>query len=73
MIYELLSVGFVMDGETFITYPMLSEEQKKETGKTYDENKGIHLDDIESDDWFNELSDDDLGTVVEIVNKRQMY
>ena len=70
MIYELLSVGYVMDGDTFITYPMFNEEQKKETGKTYDDSKGIHLDNIESDDWFNELSDDDLGSIVDIVNKR---
>ena len=64
MIIELNSVGSVIDTETLITYPMLE-------GGGYDTDEGtmVHLDDVE-DEWFNKLSDEDFGTISELINKR---
>ena len=70
MIVELLSVGNVIDTETLITYPLYNEEHQIKLGKQFDENGGIHIDDIETDEWFNDLSDEDFGTVSELVLKR---
>lgn len=64
MIVELHSVGCVIDTETLNTYPMLEEG-----GYDKDEGTKVHIDDIE-DEWFDNLSDSDFGTISELINNR---
>ena len=66
MIYELHSVGCVIDTDTLVTYPML------ENGE-YDINEGtqVHIDDI-CGEWFGYLSDDDFGTIDYLINQRNI-
>jgi hypothetical protein len=62
MIVELNSVGCVIDTETLNTYPML-----REGGYDEDEGTKVHIDDIENE-WFDSLSDNDFGTISELIN-----
>ena len=64
MIVELNSVGCVIDTETLNTYPML-------IGGGYDNNEGVkvHIDNV-NEELFQNLSDDDFGTVEYLINKR---
>jgi len=64
MIYELHSVGSVIDTETLFTYPML-------VNGGYDKNQNVHIDDIDIE-WLHSLSDEDFGTINELINKRNL-
>ena len=55
---NLESVGSVI-ASNGITYPMLVDGG-------YDEDGGIHIHDIENEEWFESLSDEDLDVVGEI-------
>ena len=55
---NLESVGNVID-ENGVTYPMLVDGG-------YDVFGGIHIHDIENEEWFESLSEDDLDVVGEI-------
>jgi|TARA_B100000073_G_scaffold343679_1_gene348962 hypothetical protein len=46
---ELESVGCCIDTKTGMTYPMYADG-------THDEEMGCHLEDIETDEWFDALS-----------------
>lgn len=61
MVYKLNSVGCSIDSKTKMVYPLLKNGRS-------DKKCGVSLDDCE-DDWFNSLSDYDLGTVDSILNK----
>ena len=65
MIQELNSVGCVIDTETLNTYPMLSEG-----GYDTDEGTIVHLDDC-TDEWFESLSNEDFGTISELILLRK--
>jgi hypothetical protein len=62
MIYNLNSVCTAVDAETLLTYPMLSIGG-------YDKNQFVHIDDV-CDEWFNSLSDEDFGTIDDLINNR---
>lgn len=64
MIVELHSVGCVIDTETLNTYPMLIGG-----GYHNDEGVKVHIDDV-SDELFQNLSDEDFGTLSNLINKR---
>jgi|TARA_R110002020_G_scaffold20041_2_gene68702 hypothetical protein len=55
---NLESVGNVID-ESGVTYPMLADGG-------YDIFGGIHIHDIENEEWFESLSEEDLDVVGEI-------
>jgi hypothetical protein len=55
---NLESVGNIID-EKGVTYPMLADGG-------YDWLGGIHIHDIENEEWFESLSDEDLDVVGEI-------
>ena len=50
---ELESVGSCVDTKTGMTYPMYADG-------THDEEMGCHIEDIENDEWFESLSDEDI-------------
>ena len=50
---ELESVGCALDTKTGMTYPMYADG-------THDEEMGCHIEDIENDEWFESLSDEDI-------------
>ena len=52
---ELESVGCVID-ENGVTYPMLVDGG-------YDEDGGFHVNDIENEEWFDALSQEDIDTI----------
>ena len=56
---NLDSVGCVVD-ENGVTYPMLVDGG-------YDEDGGIHINDIEEEYWFESLSDEDLAVIEDIL------
>jgi hypothetical protein len=66
MIHELHSVGCVIDTETLITYPMLL----KGGYDTY-EGTQVHIDDC-CVDFFENLSDEDFGTIDYLINQRNI-
>ena len=63
---ELNSVGCFIDTETLNTYPMLQDG-------TCDMSDGtkVHLDDTD-DEWFDSLSDDDFGTINNLILQREL-
>ena len=56
---ELKSVGNVID-ENGVTYPMLADGG-------YDIFAGVHIDDIDNEDFFDALSQDDIDTIEDIL------
>ena len=56
---ELNSVGNVID-ENGVTYPMLVDGG-------YDIFAGVHINDIENEEFFDALSDEDLDVIEEIL------
>ena len=56
---ELKSVGNVID-ENGVTYPMLVDGG-------YDIFAGVHINDIENEEFFDALSDEDLDVIEEIL------
>jgi hypothetical protein len=67
MIYQLNSVGCVIDTETLNTYPMLSEG-----GYDTNEDTIVHVDDC-TDEWFNNLSNDDFITIKMLLKLHYQY
>jgi hypothetical protein len=63
---KLNSVGCFIDTETLFTYPMLQDG-------TCDMSDGtkVHLDDTD-DEWFDSLSDDDFGTINNLILQREL-
>ena len=60
---ELESVGCCIDTKTGMTYPMYADG-------SWDEEMGCHLEDIETDEWFDALSDEDrviVNRVMEVI------
>ena len=56
---NLDSVGCVID-ENGVTYPMLVDGG-------YDEDGGFHVNDIENEEWFDALSQEDIDTIEDIL------
>ena len=56
---NLDSVGCVID-ENGVTYPMLVDGG-------YDELGGFHVNDIENEEWFDALSQEDIDTIEDIL------
>ena len=56
---KLNSVGCVID-ENGVTYPMLVDGG-------YDEDGGFHVNDIENEEWFDALSQEDIDTIEDIL------
>ena len=56
---ELESVGCVID-ENGVTYPMLVDGG-------HDIFAGVHVNDIENDEWFDALSQEDIDTIEDIL------
>ena len=56
---NLDSVGCVID-ENGVTYPMLVDGG-------YDEDCGFHVNDIENEEWFDALSQEDIDTIEDIL------
>ena len=57
----LSSVGFVIDKSTGVTFPIHSDD-------TIDWDGGTHIYDIENEEWFEALSQKDMGIVTEVFN-----
>ena len=58
-LYNLESVGNVID-ENGVTYPMLVDGG-------HDIFAGVHVNDIENDEWFDALSQEDIDTIEDIL------
>ena len=56
---NLESVGNVID-ENGVTYPMLADGG-------YDIFAGVHIDDIDNEDFFDALSQDDIDTIEDVL------
>ena len=56
---NLDSVGCVID-ENGVTYPMLVDGG-------YDEDGGFHVNDIENEEWFDALSQEDIDTIEDVL------
>ena len=56
---ELKSVGCVID-ENGVTYPMLVDGG-------HDIFAGVHVNDIENEEWFDALSQEDIDTIEDIL------
>ena len=56
---NLNSVGSVID-ENGVTYPMLADGG-------YDIFAGVHIDDIDNEDFFDALSQDDIDTIEDVL------
>ena len=56
---NLNSVGNVID-ENGVTYPMLADGG-------YDIFAGVHIDDIDNEDFFDALSQDDIDTIEDVL------
>ena len=56
---NLDSVGNVID-ENGVTYPMLVDGG-------FDEDAGCHVNDIENEEWFDALSQEDIDTIEDIL------
>ena len=57
----LSSVGCVIDKSTGVTFPIHSDD-------TIDWDGGTHIYDIENEEWFESLSQKDMGVVTEVFN-----
>jgi len=57
----LSSVGCVIDKTTGITFPIHADD-------TIDWDGGTHIYDIENEEWFEALSQKDMGIVTEVFN-----
>ena len=57
----LSSVGCVIDKSTGVTFPIHKDD-------TIDWDGGTHVNDIENEEWFEALSQKDLGIVTEVFN-----
>ena len=57
----LSSVGCVIDKSTGVTFPIHKDD-------TIDWDGGTHVYDIENEEWFESLSQKDLGIVTEVFN-----
>ena len=57
----LSSVGCVIDKSTGVTFPIHSDD-------TIDWDGGTHVYDIENEEWFESLSQKDMGIVTEVFN-----
>jgi len=57
----LSSVGCVIDKSTGITFPIHKDD-------TIDWDGGTHVYDIENEEWFEALSQKDMGIVTEVFN-----
>ena len=57
----LSSVGCVIDKSTGVTFPIHEDD-------TIDWDGGTHVYDIENEEWFEALSQKDLGIVTEVFN-----
>ena len=57
----LSSVGCVIDKSTGITFPIHSDDK-------IDWDGGTHVYDIENEEWFESLSQKDIGVVTEVFN-----
>ena len=56
---NLDSVGNVID-ENGVTYPMLVDGG-------FDEDAGCHVNDIENEEWFDALSQEDIDTIEDVL------
>ena len=57
----LSSVGSVIDKKTGLAYPIHTDD-------TIDWDGGTHIYDIENEEWFEALSQKDMGRVTEVFN-----
>ena len=57
----LSSVGCVIDKSTGVTFPIHKDD-------TIDWDGGTHIYDIENEEWFEALSQKDMGIVTEVFN-----
>ena len=57
----LSSVGCVIDKSTGVTFPIHSDDM-------IDWDGGTHVYDIENEEWFESLSQKDMGVVTEVFN-----
>ena len=57
----LSSVGCVIDKSTGVTFPIHKDD-------TIDWDGGTHIYDIENEEWFESLSQKDMGIVTEVFN-----
>ena len=57
----LSSVGCVIDKSTGVTFPIHKDD-------TIDWDGGTHVYDIENEEWFEALSQKDMGIVTEVFN-----
>ena len=62
---ELESVGCVID-ENGVTYPQYPDNEDGTFGG-YDEDGGFHVNDIENEEWFDALSQEDIDTIEDIL------
>jgi len=62
---ELKSVGNVID-ENGVTYPQYPDNEDGTFGG-YDEDGGIHINDIENEEFFDALSTEDLDVIEEVL------
>ena len=62
---ELESVGCVID-ENGVTYPQYPDNEDGTFGG-YDEDGGFHVNDIENEEWFDALSQEDIDSIEDIL------
>ena len=62
---DLESVGCVID-ENGVTYPQYPDNEDGTFGG-YDEDGGFHVNDIENEEWFDALSQEDIDTIEDIL------
>ena len=62
---ELESVGCVID-ENGVTYPQYPDNEDGTFGG-YDEDGGFHVNNIENEEWFDALSQEDIDTIEDIL------
>ena len=53
---DLISNGHTIDTDTLVVTPFFEED-------------GTHIDEL-SDEWFDELDDEDFGTIKNLINER---
>jgi len=62
---ELKSVGCVID-ENGITYPQYPDNEDGTFGG-YDEDGAFHINDIENEEWFDALSQEDIDIIEDVL------
>ena len=62
---ELESVGCVID-ENGVTYPQYPDNEDGTFGG-YDDDGGFHVNDIENEEWFDALSQEDIDTIEDVL------